>query len=98
MLGEMLGETSLVAVSIDGFNSWFSSSTALPGGDDGVPHASVRQPAWTAVVQSVVPGGVELRGGSQLRSVTHTVRLGLPEGETLGGGARKHLAFTEKVH
>lgn len=89
-----LGEARLVAVAIHGSDSRFAASAALSGGDDGVAHAPVRQPTGTAVVQPVVPGGVQLSGGGQLGAVTQTVSLGLPEGEALGGGAMEHLTFT----
>lgn len=91
-----LGEARLVAVAVDGSDPGFTASAALSRGDDGVPHASVRQPPRTAVVQSVVPGCVQLSRGGQLRPVAQTVGFGLPEGETLGGGAMEHLTFTQE--
>lgn len=90
-----LGEARLVAVAIDSSDPRFAASTALSGGDDGVAHAPVCQPARTAEVQSVVPGCVQLSRGDQLGPVTQTVGLGLREGEALGGGAMKHLTFTQ---
>lgn len=90
-----LGEARLVAVAIDGSDAGFTASTALPGGDDGVADAPVRQPAGTAEVQSVIPGHVQLSCGDQLGPVTQAVGLGLPEGEALGGGAMEHLTFTQ---
>lgn len=90
-----LGEARLVAVAIDSSDPGFASSAALSRGDDGVAHAPVRQPARTAVVQSIIPGCVKLSGGGQLGPVTHAVGLGLPEGKTLGGGAMEHFTFTQ---
>lgn len=90
-----LREARLVAVAVDGPDPRLAASTALPGGHDGVAHAAVRQPARAAVVQALVPGGVELSGGGQLRPVAQAVGLGLREGQALVGGAVEHLAFTE---
>lgn len=93
MSREDIREARLVAVSINGLNAGFAASTALSGDDDGVAHAPVGQPARAAVVQAVAPGCVELSRGGQLRAVTHAVRFGLPEGETLRGGAVEHLTL-----
>lgn len=88
-----LWEACLVAVSIDSSDPRFTTSTALPRGDDGVSHATIGEPPGAAVVQSIVPGCVKLSGGGHLRTMTQTVGLGIPEGETLGGGAMEHLTF-----
>lgn len=90
-----LGEARLVAVAVDSSDPGFTASTALSRGDDGVAHTPVRQPARTAVVQSIIPGCIELSSSGQLGSVTHTVGLGLPEGQTLGGGTMEHFTFTQ---
>lgn len=97
MLRVNIWEACLVAVSVDGFNARFTASAALSGDDDGVAYAPISQPAWAAVVQSITPGCVELSCGGQLGTVTCTVRLGLPEGKTLGGRAMEHLTLKKKT-
>lgn len=91
-----LGEARLVAVLVHGSDPRFTTPTALPRGDDRVAHAPVCQPAWTAVVQPIIPGHVQLSRGGQLGPVTQTVGLGLPESETLRGGTVEHLTLTQK--
>lgn len=86
-----LWEACLVAVAIHRPDSGFASSAALPRRDDGVAYAAVCQPPRTAVVQPVVPGCVQLGCGGQLGAVAQAERLGLPEGEPLGGGAMENL-------
>lgn len=96
MFSVNLGEARLVAVSVHGSDPGFAAATALPRGDDRVAHTPVCQPARTAVVQPIVPGHVQLSRGSQLGPVTQTVGLGLPESETLRGGAVEHLTLPQK--
>lgn len=90
-----LWEACLVVVPIDGPDPRLTTSTALPRGDNGIPHTPICQPSWTAVVQSIIPGSIQLSCGGQLCPVTQTVGLGLPEGQTLVGGAMEHFTFTE---
>lgn len=91
-----LGEARLVAMAIDGSDPGLTTATALPRGDNGVAHASIRQPARAAEVQPVVPRRVQLSCGGHFCTVTPAEGLGLPEGETLGGGAVEHLTCTQK--
>lgn len=98
MFGVHLWEARLVAVPVYCSDSRFAASTAFPRGDDGVAHTPVRQPPRTAVVQPIAPGHVQLSGGGQLSTMTKTVCLGLPEGESLRGRAMEYLTFTQKGH
>lgn len=91
-----LREARLVAMAIDGSDPGFTTSTALPRGDNGVAHASIRQPARAAEVQPIVPRRVQLSCSGHFCPPTPTEGLGLPEGETLGGGAMEHLTCTQK--
>lgn len=90
-----LREARLVAVPIDGSDTRLPTPTALSRGDDGVAHTPICQPPWTAVVESVAPGCVQLSRGGQLCPMSQTVGLGLREGQVLVGGAMEHLALTE---
>lgn len=90
-----LGEARLVALTIDGPDPGLPTTTAFPRGDDGVAHASVGQPARAAEAQPVVPGRVQLSCSGHFCTVTPTEGLGLPEGETLGGGAMEHLTCAQ---
>lgn len=84
----------LVAVTVDCSDPRFTTTTALPRGDDGIAHTPVCQPARTAVVQPIIPGRVQLTNRGQLGAVTQTIGLGFPESETLGDGAMEHITFT----
>lgn len=92
-----LREARLVAVAIDCSDPGFTTSTALSWGDNGVAHASIRQPTRTAEVQSVVPSRVQLSCSGQLCTTALTEAIGLPKGETLGGGAMEHITYTQKT-
>lgn len=96
MAGVSLGEARLVAVAIDSPDPGFTATTALSRGDNGVAHASIRQPARTAKVQAITPGRVQLGLRGQLGTVCPAEGLGLPEGETPGGGAMEHLTCAQK--
>lgn len=96
MFGVHLWEASLVAVLVHCSDSRFAASTAFPWGDNGVAHTPVCKPPWTAVVQAVVPGNIQLSSGRQFSTMTQTVGLGLPEGETLRGRPMEYLTFSEK--
>lgn len=90
------GEACLVAVSIDGSDPRLTASTAFSRGDNGVPHTTVCQPPRAAVVQSIIPGCIQLSCGGQLCTMTQTVGLGLPEGKALGDGAMEHLTYRKE--
>lgn len=45
-----LRKARLVAVSVNGSDPRFTTSTALSRGDNGVPHTPVCQPPWAAVI------------------------------------------------
>lgn len=89
-------EARLVAEPIHRPDPGLAAPTALSGGDDGVAHASVCQPPRAAVVQALVPGGVQLSCGGQLGSVAQAEGLGLPEGQALGGGSVEDLACMQR--
>lgn len=91
-----LREARLVAMAIDGSDPGFTPTTALSRGDNGVAHASIRQPARTAEVQTIIPSGVQLSCSGHFCTATPTEGLGLREGETLGGGAVEHLTCTQR--
>lgn len=80
MFGVHLWETRLVAVLVHCSDPRLATSTAFPWVDDWVAHTPVRKPPWTAAVQPVIPGSIQLSSGRQFSVVTQTVRLGLPEG------------------
>lgn len=96
MFAVHLWEARLVAVLVYCSDPRFTASTAFPWGDDGIAHTSVCQPPWTAVVQPIVPGNIQLSSGRQFSTMTQTVGLGLPEGEMLRGRPMEYLTFTEK--
>lgn len=91
-----LREARLVAMAIDGPDPGLTTTTGPPRGANGVAHAPIGQPARPAEAESVVPRRVQLGCRGHLSSVTPTEGLGLPEGETLGGGAMEHLTYTER--
>lgn len=96
MFGVHLWEARLVAVLVHCSDPRFAASTAFPRGDDGIAHAPIRKPPWTAVVQPVIPGNIQLSSGRQFSTMTQTVGLGVPEGESLRGRPMEYLTFTEK--
>lgn len=96
MASVTLGQAGLVAMAIDRPDPGFATTTALPRGDNGIAHAPIRKPARPAEAQTIVPGGEQLRCSGHLCTLTPTEGLGLPEGETLGGGAVEHLTYTHK--
>lgn len=61
-------------------NPHLATSTVRPGGCDGVADAAVQQPAWAALVEALVPGGIQLpgggQGGVQLLTVLHSLLIG----------------------
>lgn len=89
-------EARLVAVLVHCSDPRFATSTAFPWGDNGIAHTPVRKPPWTAMVQPIIPGNIELSSGRQFSTMTQTVDLGFPEGESLRGRSMKYLTFTEK--
>lgn len=59
-------------------HSWFRGATVRSRGGDGIPHASVSQPACFTVVQAhELPGGVELSHPGHLGAVLLTRLLSL---------------------
>lgn len=91
-----LWEARLVAVLVHCSDPRFATSAAFPWGDDWIAHTPVRKPPWTAMVQAVIPGHIELSSGRQFSTMTQTVGLGLPEGESLRGRPMEYLTFTER--
>lgn len=61
----LIREACLIGVGVDDVDSHLAASTVGPGGCDGVADTAVHQPAWTALVKSLVPSGVQLPGGGQ---------------------------------
>lgn len=76
----LIGEAGLVGVGVDDVDTDLSASTVGPGGCDGVADTAIHQPAWTALVKSLVPGGVELpgvgEGGVEFLAVLHSLLIG----------------------
>ena len=72
-------EASLIVEAIHGFHSSLVASALLPGGDDGVPHAAVGEPAWATAVQALAPGQVQLARCGQHRPRSLAVELRLVE-------------------
>lgn len=76
----LIRESCLVGVGVDDVNPHLAASTVGPGGCDGVTDTAVHQPAWTALVKSLVPGSVQLpgggQGGVQVLTVLHSLLVG----------------------
>lgn len=63
-----VGEASAVGVTVHGAHARLVPATVLPRHVDGVADAAVSQPAGVALVQSGLPGQVELTHSGQLGS------------------------------
>jgi hypothetical protein len=53
----------LVGEGVDGVYPGLAASTVGPWDMDGVADAAILQPAWTALVEALSPGGIELPCG-----------------------------------
>lgn len=76
-------ESRLVGKQVDGSDSQEPTTTLRPGDVDGVPYASVCQPACITHVHAGLPGQVELSSSSQPGTQFGALVLGLIEGELL---------------
>lgn len=76
----LIRESCLVGVSVDDLDPDLTAPTVGPGGGDGVADAAIQQPAWTTLVQTLIPGGVELprsgQGGVQFLTMLHCFLIG----------------------
>ena len=76
----LIGEAGLVGVGVDDVDPHLATTTVGPGDCDGVADTAVHQPAWTALVKSLVPGGVQMpgggKGGVEFLAVLHSLLIG----------------------
>ena len=61
----LIRKSCLVGVCVDDVDPNLTTSTVGPGGRDGVADAAVHQPAWTALVEPLLPGRIQLSSGGQ---------------------------------
>lgn len=61
----LIGEACLVGVGIDDVDPHLAASTVGSGSCDGIADTAIQQPAWAALVKSLVPSCVQLAGGGQ---------------------------------
>lgn len=76
----LIRKPCLVGVGIDDVDPNLTTSTMGPGGCDGVADAAVHQPAWTALVKTLLPGSIQLpsggQGGVEFLTVLHSLIVG----------------------
>lgn len=76
----LIREPCLVGEGVDDVNPSLAPSTMGPGGRNGVPNTTVQQPAWTALVEALVPCSKQLpsggQGGVEFLAVLHSLLIG----------------------
>ena len=89
----LVWEARLVGEGVDDMHPGLAAPAVGPGAGDGVADAAVKQPTRAALVQALVPGGVQLAGGSQrgveLLAVLHSLLVG----EAVVVAGVEHLAW-----
>lgn len=76
----LIGKSRLVGECVDNLDPDLTASAVRPGGCDRVADAAVHQPARTALVKPLVPGGKQLagrgQGGVEFLTVLHSFLIG----------------------
>lgn len=85
-------ESCLVGEGIDDLDTDLAPATVKPGSCDGIADATVHQPAWTALIKSLIPGGIQLPWGGQRGVEFLTVLHGFLVGETVIVAGEEDLA------
>lgn len=70
----LVGEASLIGEEEEGLDARQAPTTALTGGDNGIAHTAISQPAWAAAVQAAIPGCIQLTRGGNLGTPLPAVR------------------------
>ena len=89
----LVGEARLVGEGVDDVHPSLAAPTVGPGAGDGVADATVQQPPRAALVQALVPCGVQLAGGSQRGVELLTVLHSFVVGEAVVVAGVEHLAW-----
>lgn len=89
--GIELREARLVGVSIHGVYSSLPTSTLSTRLVDGIPDATIHQPAGSTLIEALFPGCVELPGGGEDGVVLLAAGNCFVIGETLSGSQMENL-------